>query len=416
MQGDQIVVKQGQTGGVLWFHPKVVDRTPYTTSDIVPAAIAPVRAGVQKSSLADAKRYVTSITTASPRPPRRLRPRPRRRPVPSRHGVAPSPTTTTTVPLTPTSATTARHPMSGAPNPRREVLPSVGSGRHAARRGTQGLLRPVPADPSGRARWHGAGVPGHGPAARPTGRPQGPLPRALHRPDLRRAVPAGGPGGGQPVAPQHRSRLRLGRGRRRLLHRHGVHRRPSALRGPARPPEDPAAPDRADRGGRGRRSCLRPPPRRGASRRQARKRAHHARRGRQGDRLRHRPRGQHGGEPHPDGRRDGYRGLLLPRAGGGQGCRCAQRHLLARGGALRDDRRPSPLHRRLPRRRGLEARARHARTTAHPQPGHSPGARGRDHEGDGQGPRRPLRDRPRNCGRTCSASPRVARSRRPIPA
>ena len=26
-QGDQVVVKQGQQGGVLWFHPKVVDRT-----------------------------------------------------------------------------------------------------------------------------------------------------------------------------------------------------------------------------------------------------------------------------------------------------------------------------------------------------------------------------------------------------
>jgi serine/threonine protein phosphatase PrpC len=65
VQGDQIVVQQGQRGGVLWFHPRVVDRTPYTTSDITPAAVAPVRAGVQKSSLANAKGYVTSITTTT---------------------------------------------------------------------------------------------------------------------------------------------------------------------------------------------------------------------------------------------------------------------------------------------------------------------------------------------------------------
>ena len=26
LQGNQVVVKQGQVGGVLWFHPKVVDR------------------------------------------------------------------------------------------------------------------------------------------------------------------------------------------------------------------------------------------------------------------------------------------------------------------------------------------------------------------------------------------------------
>ena len=31
-QGEQIVVKQGQPGGVLWFHPKVVDRTGVTTA------------------------------------------------------------------------------------------------------------------------------------------------------------------------------------------------------------------------------------------------------------------------------------------------------------------------------------------------------------------------------------------------
>ena len=62
-QGDQIVVKQGQPGGVLWFHPRVVDRTGHTTADILPAAVAPVKAGVQKPSLQSAKSYVGSIVT-----------------------------------------------------------------------------------------------------------------------------------------------------------------------------------------------------------------------------------------------------------------------------------------------------------------------------------------------------------------
>ena len=64
-QGDQIVVQQGQPGGVLWFHPKVVDHTGFTTGQILPAAVGPVQAGVQKPSLHAARIYVTSITTTT---------------------------------------------------------------------------------------------------------------------------------------------------------------------------------------------------------------------------------------------------------------------------------------------------------------------------------------------------------------
>ncbi len=63
-QGDQIVVKQGQLGGVLWFHPKIVDHTGKTTGQIPPAAVGPVTAGVQKSSLKDAKNYVNSLVAS----------------------------------------------------------------------------------------------------------------------------------------------------------------------------------------------------------------------------------------------------------------------------------------------------------------------------------------------------------------
>src|SRR5208283_695453 len=64
LQGDQVVVKQGQQGGVLWFHPKIVDRTGVTTSNISPLIVPTVRAGVQKSSLQDARSYVKNLTAA----------------------------------------------------------------------------------------------------------------------------------------------------------------------------------------------------------------------------------------------------------------------------------------------------------------------------------------------------------------
>jgi PPM family protein phosphatase len=64
-QGEQIVVQQGQPGGVLWFHPKVVDNTGFTTGQIDPSAVGPVKAGVQRSSLQSAKVYVSSITTTT---------------------------------------------------------------------------------------------------------------------------------------------------------------------------------------------------------------------------------------------------------------------------------------------------------------------------------------------------------------
>jgi PPM family protein phosphatase len=63
-QGDQIVIKQGQPGGVLWFHPKVVDQTGQTTNQVLPSAAAAVKSGVSKSSLDSAKRYVFSIVAA----------------------------------------------------------------------------------------------------------------------------------------------------------------------------------------------------------------------------------------------------------------------------------------------------------------------------------------------------------------
>ncbi len=112
-QGEQIVVKQGQPGGVLWFHPRVVDHTGVTTSDVSPAAIGPLKAGVQRPSLHAAKAYVSTITTTtttttttSPRRPRRCRARIVTTPLATDHHDHDSGavTTTTTAPVTATTA------------------------------------------------------------------------------------------------------------------------------------------------------------------------------------------------------------------------------------------------------------------------------------------------------------------------
>jgi PPM family protein phosphatase len=113
-QGKQIVVKQGQPGGVLWFHPKVVEHTGFTTDEILPAAIGPVQAGVQRPSLHSAKSYVTSITTTTTTTTTTI---PTTTTTLPAHRVATTPlppptttpttlpvTTTTTVPLTTTTA------------------------------------------------------------------------------------------------------------------------------------------------------------------------------------------------------------------------------------------------------------------------------------------------------------------------
>jgi PPM family protein phosphatase len=61
VQDNQIVVKQGHPGGVLWFHPRVVDHTGTTTSQLLPMDVAQIRAGVQEPSLPAAKRYVANL-------------------------------------------------------------------------------------------------------------------------------------------------------------------------------------------------------------------------------------------------------------------------------------------------------------------------------------------------------------------
>ncbi|MGP0029152.1 MAG: Stp1/IreP family PP2C-type Ser/Thr phosphatase [Acidimicrobiales bacterium] len=63
-RGNEIVIYQGRPGGVLWFDPKVVDRTGVTTSQILAAALADIHAGVEEPSLQKAKTYVTNLHQA----------------------------------------------------------------------------------------------------------------------------------------------------------------------------------------------------------------------------------------------------------------------------------------------------------------------------------------------------------------
>ena len=66
LQGNQVVVKQGQVGGVLWFHPKVVYRPAGVTTTKIPfVAITAVRAGIQEPSLRAAKAYIGRLTTTT---------------------------------------------------------------------------------------------------------------------------------------------------------------------------------------------------------------------------------------------------------------------------------------------------------------------------------------------------------------
>jgi hypothetical protein len=80
---------------VLWFHPKLVDHTGHTLSEVLPAAATAVHGGVQEASLAKARQYVSEIVAAA------------------------TTTTTTTMPATTTtirssSTATSTAPVSGA--------------------------------------------------------------------------------------------------------------------------------------------------------------------------------------------------------------------------------------------------------------------------------------------------------------
>jgi protein phosphatase len=59
--GTHLAVYQGRPGGMLWFKPKLVERSPVTTSEVLPEHLAALKADVDKPSLAAARRYIQTL-------------------------------------------------------------------------------------------------------------------------------------------------------------------------------------------------------------------------------------------------------------------------------------------------------------------------------------------------------------------
>lgn len=61
LKKNQIVIFQGRPGGVLWFKPQIVDKTPYNTSQILAFHIASLEAGQKEPSFSASKRFVHNL-------------------------------------------------------------------------------------------------------------------------------------------------------------------------------------------------------------------------------------------------------------------------------------------------------------------------------------------------------------------
>jgi serine/threonine protein phosphatase PrpC len=63
LDGSHVAIFEGRPGGLLWFHPKVVDRTPVTTAQILGASIPELETGALEPSFAAARRLVNDLVT-----------------------------------------------------------------------------------------------------------------------------------------------------------------------------------------------------------------------------------------------------------------------------------------------------------------------------------------------------------------
>ncbi|MHB1519200.1 MAG: Stp1/IreP family PP2C-type Ser/Thr phosphatase [Acidimicrobiales bacterium] len=60
---NELVIYQGRIGGFLWYHPVTVERTGVTTSDVPATYLSSLRSGVEETSVAGARSYVSNLVT-----------------------------------------------------------------------------------------------------------------------------------------------------------------------------------------------------------------------------------------------------------------------------------------------------------------------------------------------------------------
>ena len=61
VQNNELVIYQGRVGGFLWYHPVEVERTGVTTADVPASTSRHLSAGVEETSVADARAYVSNL-------------------------------------------------------------------------------------------------------------------------------------------------------------------------------------------------------------------------------------------------------------------------------------------------------------------------------------------------------------------
>jgi PPM family protein phosphatase len=61
---NELYIYQGRIGGFLWYHPVVIERTGVHTGDVPAPYLTSIQAGVQESSLASARKYVSNLKAA----------------------------------------------------------------------------------------------------------------------------------------------------------------------------------------------------------------------------------------------------------------------------------------------------------------------------------------------------------------
>jgi protein phosphatase len=93
-EDDKVAIYKGRPGGLLWIEPELVDVTDLERDRVPASRRQDIEAGIEESSLADARRYVANVTEQADEL---------------------DPPTTTTVPRTTTSAPTTTAPPTTAP-------------------------------------------------------------------------------------------------------------------------------------------------------------------------------------------------------------------------------------------------------------------------------------------------------------